>query len=164
MIGDGELLKECQKQAKGLAIRNRVHFLGYKSNVHEYMAGFDLLLLTSRYEGAPLAVFEALMSGVPVVSSDVGGVSECLTSDIGAIVNAHAPAAEYAAKVIQMLGKSAIDQDLSLRCREYALQRFTIDRMQNEYRTELAELGKQIDRQARLRDYQLHLMNAPLIS
>jgi L-malate glycosyltransferase len=156
-------LGKCKRKVNGSAIRNHVHFLGYKRDIDQYMAAFDLLLLTSKYEGAPLVVYEALMSGVPVVSSDVGAVSECVMPSTGAIVDMKASPEVYAEAVIQMLDRSRDDKTLTVQCREYALKRFATDRMKQEYRKELTELACKLDRDARLRDYQLHLMNGPLI-
>lgn len=59
---------------------DRVQFLGLlpKSEVHRLLAGADLLVLPSRFEGFPMVALEALAYGVPVVASDVGGIREIL--------------------------------------------------------------------------------------
>src|SRR5207249_9392814 len=146
---DGELLGKCQRKVNGSTIRNRVHFLGYKIDVDQYMAALDLLLLTSKYEGAPLVVYEALMSGVPVVSSDVGAISECVMPNTGAIVDAKAPPEVYAETVLQILDRSRDDKTFTVQCREYALKRFATDRMKQAYRNEVTELACEWHRDAR---------------
>jgi glycosyltransferase involved in cell wall biosynthesis len=58
-----------------------------------------LLLLTSRYEGLLIVFLEAMLQGVPVVSTRVGGVSECVTEEVGLLVDAGASASSISVQV-----------------------------------------------------------------
>ncbi len=60
-------------------------------------AAFDLFVLSSRTEGSPMVVFEAMAAGVPVIASDVGGVPEMLSPDEAVLVPPDHPAALAAA-------------------------------------------------------------------
>ncbi len=74
--GDGETLAAAQKLADDLGIRRRVEFEGASGNVPEILAHSDIFVLASRTETLPISILEAMRAGLPVIASDVGGVSE----------------------------------------------------------------------------------------
>ena len=77
-IGDGELMDQAIEHSKRLGIADKVKFIGFHQNGAELMADFDCLLMTSDDEGLPITVLEALAQGIPVVSTEVGGIPELL--------------------------------------------------------------------------------------
>lgn len=81
LVGDGELRQDLEKQVKMLGIRDRVCFTGNVSNVRDYLADADVFVMSSDYEGLPLSVLEAMASGLPVISTDVGGVADIVTDN-----------------------------------------------------------------------------------
>ncbi|MCX8053042.1 MAG: glycosyltransferase family 4 protein [Armatimonadetes bacterium] len=78
LVGDGELIEESKSLAFDLGIRDRVRFLGSRNDVPQILADCDIFALVSRWEGLPYAILEAMRAGLPVVASDVGGVSEAV--------------------------------------------------------------------------------------
>ncbi len=78
IIGGGELEAGLRQQAIDSGIADRVHFCGLISEIEEVYADLDLLVLSSKNEGTPVVVIEALASGCPVAATDVGGVAELL--------------------------------------------------------------------------------------
>lgn len=74
VAGDGEKRTELEKRTEHLNLKERVHFLGWRKDVTNVMASLDVAVLSSRNEGSPVALIEALAAGVPVVATDVGGV------------------------------------------------------------------------------------------
>lgn len=76
LVGDGPLRRELEETAKNLGLAGRTHFLGYRDDVPVLLQACDLFALSSAYEGAPLAVIEALAAGLPVVATAVGGLPE----------------------------------------------------------------------------------------
>jgi len=82
-IGSGRMRKDLEKRAQQLGIADSVHFLGIRPHeeVALWMNLADCLCLTSRSEGMPNAVIEALASGLPVVATDVGSVKELLENE-----------------------------------------------------------------------------------
>ena len=63
-----------EEQAKNLGLANRVHFLGLRSDIPDVLGATDVFVLSSDWEGNPLSVMEAMASGLPIVSTDAGGV------------------------------------------------------------------------------------------
>lgn len=78
VVGGGELENELRQMALNLEIADRVHFCGVTFNIEEVYADLDLLVLSSRNEGTPVVLIEAIASGCPVAATDVGGVAEIL--------------------------------------------------------------------------------------
>lgn len=76
VAGDGPLRKEIEALAGRLAVSDRVHFLGFRSDARAITEILDVLAVPSRTEGAPLVVLEAMAAGVPVVASAVGGIPD----------------------------------------------------------------------------------------
>lgn len=75
MAGEGPLLGAVQKESSKL---QNLNFLGFMEDPFEFLSDIDCLIITSDTEGIPLAAMEALSIGVPVISTDVGGMSELL--------------------------------------------------------------------------------------
>jgi glycosyltransferase involved in cell wall biosynthesis len=84
LAGDGSQRAALQQQAAPLG--DRVRFLGDRSDVPNLLAATDITVLTSDWEGLPLAVLESLAAGRPVVATDVGGVREILAGGGGTLV------------------------------------------------------------------------------
>jgi len=74
VLGDGELRPELEAQSAALGLAGRAHFLGWWEDMATALADLDLVVLSSRNEGTPVALIEALAAGRPVVATDVGGV------------------------------------------------------------------------------------------
>jgi glycosyltransferase involved in cell wall biosynthesis len=129
IAGDGELRGELEAYAAGLKIADRVRFLGWRRDLATIYAATDVFLLTSRNEGTPVALIEAMASGVPGVSTDVGGVKDVITSDeVGARV-AGADAESLAAPIVRYLGDRDRRRQSGLRARAAVLDRYSIDRL-----------------------------------
>jgi glycosyltransferase involved in cell wall biosynthesis len=76
MIGDGPERERLREQAVRLGIAHRVRWHGFLPNASSLLSAFDAFVLSSRTEGTPIALFEAMHSGVPVVATRVGGVPD----------------------------------------------------------------------------------------
>jgi glycosyltransferase involved in cell wall biosynthesis len=78
VVGDGPERVALEAQARRLRIDDRVDFLGFRDDAPAIIGCLDVLVVSSRSEGAPLVVLEAMQAGVPVVATAVGGVPEQL--------------------------------------------------------------------------------------
>ncbi len=78
LVGDGTLRRELEELASTLGIVEQTEFLGFRDDVSALMVAADALVLSSRWEGSPNAVLEAMAIGLPFVATMVGGVGELL--------------------------------------------------------------------------------------
>ena len=78
LIGTGPLQVQVRALAQSSCMASRICFLGLREDVPELLAGSQLCLLISNWEGFPRSILEALRSGLPVIASDVGGVREAV--------------------------------------------------------------------------------------
>lgn len=78
VIGDGHLRPSLERTAAALGIADRVTFTGMREDPESFYRDADLLVLTSRNEGTPLSILEAMADGVPVLATAVGGVPDLL--------------------------------------------------------------------------------------
>lgn len=97
LAGEGRLRADLEQRCGALGLRQRVHFLGNRPDVPALLAAADVTVLTSDWEGLPIAVLESLAAGRPVVASDVDGVREVLGGGGGRLVPPRNPAATAAA-------------------------------------------------------------------
>ncbi|MCD8342268.1 MAG: glycosyltransferase [Clostridiales bacterium] len=79
IVGDGNLRASLQTLAEALHIGAFVHFYGEQSNPYRFMAGADLLLVTSYHEAAPMVIEEARCVGLPVLSVETSSSAEMIT-------------------------------------------------------------------------------------
>jgi glycosyltransferase involved in cell wall biosynthesis len=82
LAGDGPQRPTIEALVRKYDLGSRVTLLGLRRDVPRLLAASDVVLLTSVTEGIPLALIEAMAAGLPVVSTDVGGVSEVVTNGV----------------------------------------------------------------------------------
>jgi glycosyltransferase involved in cell wall biosynthesis len=129
MVGDGALRGKLEELARSLGVADRVTFHGVmpKPEVARMMREAELLVLSSRFENNPTAVLEALVSGLPVVATAVGGVPELVTEANGRLARPQDPG-DLAVQIRAALGatfdRAAISAD--------AQQRFGSDTVGNQ--------------------------------
>jgi len=105
IMGEGEKRAQLQEQINKLGLNQRIKLAGFISNPYPYIANADLFVLSSRWEGSPNALTEALALGTPVVSTDCkSGPREILQDGrLGPLVEVGEPSslAEAILKVIR---------------------------------------------------------------
>ena len=92
-VGDGPDLAALSAQASDLGLGHRVRFLGRISDAATLLRAFDAVVLSSRTEGTPMVLLEAMGAGVPIVATRVGGVPDMLSDEQALLVNPEDPEA-----------------------------------------------------------------------
>lgn len=103
-LGEGRLRRPLLQEISRLGIADRVSMPGHVADIAPYLARADLFLLTSRYEGYPAVLVEAIAAGVPVVTTDCTvALREILSSpDLGTIARTRDPLVLAAAIIAQL--------------------------------------------------------------
>jgi glycosyltransferase involved in cell wall biosynthesis len=78
IVGDGPLKEDLLRKRTNLKMDHNIHFTGLQTEVRPYLAAFDVYMMSSLFEGLPIALLEAMAFGCPVVSTDAGGVKEVI--------------------------------------------------------------------------------------
>jgi glycosyltransferase involved in cell wall biosynthesis len=110
VVGSGPLEADVRRRIEALGLASAVILLG-DVVATEVMPAFDMLCLCSRYEGFPYVLLEALAAGLPIVATEVGGVSECVEPEVNGLVVSRDDPPSLASAMVRM------SQDASLRRR-----------------------------------------------
>lgn len=86
LIGDGERRKQIEQMVSERGLSTSVKFYGLQSNVHLYLSDMDIFTLPSLYEGIPMSIIEAMGTGLPIVATAVGGVTDMLDENSALLV------------------------------------------------------------------------------
>ncbi len=143
LAGGGELEADLRDYAASLGIADHVRMLGWRRDLPVIYAATDVFLLTSRNEGTPVALIEAMASGVPGVSTAVGGVTDVIggaeTGRTAPFGDADALADAVGALLADPIGRV----EMGRRARARVLALYDIDRLVTDlaalYRELLAE-------------------------
>ena len=141
VVGDGPLRERLEAEAKRLGVADRIDWHGVVEGAARYVSAFDCFVLSSRTEGTPIALLEAMSASVPVVATAVGGVPDVLREDEGLLVPPEDPAALAAAIRVTLIDRTAAAERVR-RARSRVSQDFApapwMERHANFYRTILA--------------------------
>lgn len=123
IVGDGELRAGLEAEAAAHGLGGHVRFLGWRRDLPAIYAATDVFTLTSRNEGTPVALIEAMAAGVPGVSTDVGGVAAVIENETMGIRVRLDDDAGFVAGVVRLL-ESADREAMGARARAHVLGRF----------------------------------------
>ena len=133
IVGDGDCRAELEARARTNQVADRVRFLGHRDDVPAVLAGADIFVLPSRSEAFPNAIVEAMMSGLPVVASSVGGIPELVDEGrTGRLVPPGDPV-QLAAAVIDVLDHPDDATHMGQTARRRIEEQYSFDRMVHQF-------------------------------
>jgi glycosyltransferase involved in cell wall biosynthesis len=103
----------------------RLRRLGYREDVPAILAAADIFALPSHFEGLPMSVIEAMLTGLPVVATDIRGPREQVVDGVTGLLVPPAQAAPLAAALARLAGDAALRQAMGAAGRARALARYT---------------------------------------
>ena len=129
VIGDGPLTQALQQKTSDLGLASRVEFSGLCNDVPSRLAGSDVFVLASGWEALPLSILEAMRAGLPVVASDVGGVSESVTDGVTGFLVPKGDKAVLADRLVRLMGDAALRRKMGLAGRAAYEREFSFEVM-----------------------------------
>jgi glycosyltransferase involved in cell wall biosynthesis len=123
-LGEGSLRDELLNQIRELGIEDAVRFIGFQSNVAEWLSLADLTVLPSFYEGLPLAAIESLAAGRPVVATAVDGSAEVVLNGKTGFTVAPGDSAALCAAICLLLRDAKLRERMGREGREWVCTHF----------------------------------------
>jgi glycosyltransferase involved in cell wall biosynthesis len=125
-VGDGSLREELAQQAAALGLKECVRFVGFQSNVEDWLALSTATVLPSFYEGLPLAAIESLAAGKPVLASAVDGTPEVVRHGITGLTFQPGRFKELAEVACQILREPELGRAMGQTGRQWVLEHFDL--------------------------------------
>jgi glycosyltransferase involved in cell wall biosynthesis len=130
IVGDGELLDYCRERIAREALP--VTILGWRSDIERVLAASDIVILTSDNEGTPLSLIQAGMANIPVVTTNVGSVSEVVMNGSTGIITS-SKVSELADALEKLFNDSSLRQSLGGNAQKYTKSNFGVQRLVSDH-------------------------------
>lgn len=122
-----EMYEACIRFCRERGIGDRVHFLGSRADIPDILSSLDIFVLSSRREGLPIAVIEAMTAGLPVVLSDIRPLIEASGDGRFALLFRTGDAIDLAAKLNELTSNAVLRKRLGAEARAWAVSQFSIE-------------------------------------
>lgn len=140
LVGDGPLRQQIDEWVTGRQLGSRIHFAGRRDDVAELMRAAYCLVLPSLWEGLPNVVLEAMAAGLPVLATDVEGISDLIENHrTGLVVPCRSPQ-QLAGGLALLLAAPDQARALAQAAQEYVANNFTWDQVVRRYEALYGEL------------------------
>ncbi len=140
ILGDGSMRSELIEKAKKLGLENSVKFYGIIVPPYSYMKTADILIIPSRHDALPTVALEGMACGIPIVASDVGGLSEIILDGKNGL-KARPEPEDIAKKIIFLWKNDELRDEISYKQREF-IKSFTWKRAAAEYLNYMMNLAR----------------------
>lgn len=129
IAGDGPLRRLLEAEVQTLGLQGCVRFLGWREDAAQLMAGFDLLLVPSLWEGFGLVILEAMAQAVPVIASRVSAIPEIVVDGETGLLPLPRDVDKLAESMAMLLGDHALRGYMGMMAQERLEEHFTADHM-----------------------------------
>ena len=134
LVGDGPLRSELLRMADSLRLGSSIEFLGIRNDVPELLAQADIFWMPSEWEGLPIACIEAMASGLPVIATRVGGLSEVVThGKTGFLLSPENCLAQLVQRTSELLDDTSLAKTMGSNGRAVAYESFSIEKTAAQY-------------------------------
>jgi glycosyltransferase involved in cell wall biosynthesis len=103
-------------------------FTGYRADALRSLAAFDISVLSTHFEGLPLALLESMAQAKPVVATAVDGIPEVIDQGVNGFLTAHGDAEGMAARLIELIQSPSLGERLGQAARQTVLKDFTAEK------------------------------------
>ncbi|MFN2586537.1 MAG: glycosyltransferase [Actinomycetota bacterium] len=129
VLGTGPLEGNLRDAARRAGVAGRVRWLGFRNDVADFIAAADVFCLSSVWEGVPLAAQEAVLLGVPIVATAVGGMPELVDDAVTGRLVPPGDAGALASALRQVLSSDVLRRTFAAAARARLAERFSTEKM-----------------------------------
>jgi len=133
LVGEGILQEKLKEQAKNLGFAHKIHFLGLRSDIPDVLGAMDVFALSSDWEGNPLSVMEAMASGLPIVSTAVGGVPALFDNGREGLLVPRGDMEGFSGSMLFLLRDQETRRSMGAAAARRAKENFDVSKMVREY-------------------------------
>lgn len=126
MVGDGPMRPELEERVLSYGLEKNIHLAGVWMDMAEVYPAFDILVQTSRVEGMPFTLLEAMASGIPVAAMNAGGVAEVVEVGKVGFLSAVGDWAGLGNAVLRLIENPELRQEMSAAARQRAEQKYDL--------------------------------------
>lgn len=143
IVGDGVLKEEIYNKAEQLSMKEYLHFAGLQAEIRPYLKAMDIFMMSSEFEGLPIALLEAMSMECMPACTGAGGIPELITdSENGILVPVDKPL-ELVARLSACLENPLEIKRMAKAARETVISQFSMQQMVKELETIYNELINQ---------------------
>lgn len=121
LVGDGELRSELEIKVKKYGLQNNIIFVGNQSDVRKYLSEADVYCCSSKVEGLPISVLEAMACSLPIITTPAGGVVDIVEDGKNGFV-VESDIMTYAEKMIELIRNKQLREKMAKESRKKALE------------------------------------------
>ncbi len=126
IVGDGPLRRGVEEAIRRRRLNGRVRLLGFRDDVPDLLRASDVFVLSSWWEGMPLAIIEAMLAGLPVVATAVGGIPELVEHGVTGLLIRVGDAGGLAQALARLVADDPLRRRMGEAGRRRALQSFNL--------------------------------------
>lgn len=134
MIGEGAMHAELATRIDTCGLQERIVFTGYQTHMDGWLRSLDVLVLSSRTEGTPMVLLEAMQLGTPIAAFAVGGIPHVLSHEDSALLSPADDLSSLTLQVERLLLDSALRQRLTVQAQQVQLGRYHLPSQAEHWR------------------------------
>ena len=140
IVGDGPLKKELHQKAESLAMQDYLHFAGLQVETRPYLQAMDIFMMSSEFEGLPIALLEAMSMGCMPACTDAGGIRELVKNNGNGILVPVGNPMKLVDRLADQIKNTGEIRKFGNVARETVKKSFSMQKMVNELETIYTEI------------------------
>ena len=133
IVGDGPQENNLKKQVKTLNLADRVHFLGYRTDIVDLMRSADIFLQPSwANEGVSQSLLQACATGLPVIAGNISGLNELIKNGVNGLLVNPRSSDDLHSKIERLFNSDESSKKLGFQARQVVLEQHSMDSMANQ--------------------------------
>jgi sugar transferase (PEP-CTERM/EpsH1 system associated) len=140
IVGDGKQRSQLESMIEDLGLNTTVFLLGNRTDIPDVLANFDIFVNSSKSEGIPLTILEAMACGLPVVATRVGGNPEIIADEVTGLMVPSQDAQAMKNAIVSILQDPEKMKQMGMEGRRRAEQYFSLEAMTEQYLSEYAKI------------------------